>query len=305
MIEYGSTVLPYVTTILLISTIYAVFALGLNLEWGFTGLINFGHVAFLAIGAYTTAMLNISGCPLVLSVAAGTVMAGLFGLLLGIPTLRLREDYLAIVTIGFSEVLRFILLNEEWLTRGPFGIYGFERPLQDMIPYQYYNMFLLILFVAVLTIVYVSLEKLVHSPWGRVLKSIREDETVPSALGKNVFSYKLQSLAIGSAIAGLAGAMLAFYLQYIDPGTFKPIETFHAWIIVILGGTASNKGTIVGALILWTLFSTTKFINPYLPFTAHQMGAFRMILIGLLLMLLMMYKPEGIFGKKEELALSD
>lgn len=305
MIEYASAVLPYVTTILLISTIYAVFALGLNLEWGFTGLINFGHVAFLAIGAYTTAMLNISGCPLILSVAAGTVMAGLFGLLLGIPTLRLREDYLAIVTIGFSEVLRFILLNEEWLTRGPFGIHGFDRPFQDMVPYQYYNMFLLVLFVAILTIVYISLEKLVRSPWGRVLKSIREDETVPSALGKNVFSYKLQSLAIGSAIAGLAGAMLAFYLQYIDPGTFKPIETFYAWIIVILGGTASNKGTVVGALILWTLFSATKFINPYLPFTAHQMGAFRMIMIGLLLMLLMMYKPEGIFGKKEELALSD
>ena len=305
MIEYMCTVFPYVTTILLISTIYAVFALGLNLEWGFTGLINFGHVAFLAIGAYTTAMLNLGGCPLVLSVVGGIVMAGLFGLLLGMPTLRLREDYLAIVTIGFSEVLRFILLNEEWLTRGPFGIYGFDRPFQDMIPYQYYNISLLILFVAILIIVYTSLEKLVHSPWGRVLKSVREDETVPAALGKNVFSYKLQSLAIGSAIAGLAGAMLAFYLQYIDPGTFKPVETFYAWIIVILGGTASNKGTIVGALILWTLFSATKFINPYLPFTAHQMGAFRMIMIGLLLMLLMMHKPEGIFGKKEELALSD
>ncbi|MEA1905848.1 MAG: branched-chain amino acid ABC transporter permease [Euryarchaeota archaeon] len=305
MIECVCAVFPYVTTILLISTVYAVFALGLNLEWGFTGLINFGHVAFLAIGAYTTAMLNMGGCPLVLSVVAGVVVAGLFGLLLGVPTLRLREDYLAIVTIGFSEVLRFVLLNEGWLTRGPFGIHGFDRPFQDMIPHQYYNIFLLILFVAILTIVYISLEKLVRSPWGRVLKSIREDETVPTALGKNVFSYKLQSLAIGSAIAGLAGAMLAFYLQYIDPGTFKPIETFYAWIIVILGGTASNKGTVVGALILWTLFSATKFINPYLPFTAHQMGAFRMIMIGLLLMLLMMYKPEGIFGKKEELALSD
>ena len=305
MIEYASMILPYVTTILLFSSIYAVFALGLNLEWGFTGLINFGHAAFFAIGAYTTVMLNISGYPLILSVAAGVVMAGFFGFLLGIPTLRLREDYLAIVTIGFSEVLRYILLNEEWLTRGPFGIHGFDRPLQDVISYQYYNIFLLMLFVVLLTIVYFSLEKLVHSPWGRVLKSIREDESVPSALGKNVFSYKLQSLAIGSAIAGLAGAMLAFYLQYIDPGTFKPIETFHAWIIVILGGTASNRGTIVGAIILWTFFSVTKFINPYLPFMSHQMGAFRMIVIGLLLMLLMMYRPEGIFGKKEELALSD
>jgi len=305
MIEYIDMILPYLTTILLVSSIYAIFALGLNLEWGFTGLINFGHVAFLAIGAYTTVLLNMSGYSLILSVIAGIALAGFSGFLLGIPTLRLREDYLAIVTIGFSEVLRFILLNEEWLTRGSFGIHGFERPFQDVIPYQYYNIFLLLLFVAILGIIYFSLEKLIHSPYGRVLKSIREDESVPSALGKNVFSYKLQSLIIGSAIAGLAGAMLAFYLQYINPFTFKPIETFNAWIIVILGGTASNKGTVVGALILWTFFSGTRFIEEYVPFESHQMGAFRMIIIGLLLMLLMMHKPEGIFGEREELALSD
>ena len=307
MTELLGTILPYITTILLFASIYAVFALGLNLEWGFTGLINFGHVAFFAIGAYTTVLLNISGCPLIISVIAGVALAGFFGFLLGIPTLRLREDYLAIVTIGFSEVLRSILLNEEWLTRGPFGVHGFDRPFHDVIPYQYYNTFLLILFVAILVLVYFALERLIQSPWGRVLKSIREDEAVPSALGKNVFSYKLQSLIIGSAIAGLAGAMLAFYMTYINPCTFKPIETFHAWIIVILGGTASNKGTIVGAIILWAFFSGTKFIDRIVsvPFESHQMGAFRMIVVGLLLMLLMMYKPEGIFGRKEELALSD
>ncbi len=187
MIEYVDTLLPYITTILLISSIYAIFSLGLNLEWGFTGLINFGHVAFLAIGAYTTVMFNMSGFPLFLSVIAGIVLSGFFGLLLGIPTLRLREDYLAIVTIGFSEVLRFILLNEQWLTRGSFGIHGFQRPLQDLIPYQYYNTFLLILYLVILVIIYLYLERLVRSPWGRVLKSIREDEAVPSALGKNVF----------------------------------------------------------------------------------------------------------------------
>lgn len=305
MIEYIIAILPYITTVLLISSIYAIFALGLNLEWGFTGLINFGHVAFFAIGAYTTVLFNMSGCPLILSVIAGIALAGFFGFLLGIPTLRLREDYLAIVTIGFSEVLRFILLNEEWLTRGPFGVHGFQRPFQDMIAYQDYNTFLLILFVAILILIYLSLERLIQSPWGRVLKSIREDEAVPSALGKNVFRYKIQSLVLGSAIAGLAGALLAFYLQYINPNTFKPIETFHVWIIVILGGTASNKGTIIGALILWTFFSGTKFINRFIPLESHQMGAFRMIVIGLLLMVLMMYKPEGILGKKEELALSD
>lgn len=291
--------IEYIVTVLLVAAIYALFSLGLNLEWGFTGLINFGHVAFFAIGAYTTVLLNLHGVPLIVSVIAGMALAGLCGGLLGIPTLKLREDYLAIVTIGFAEIIRFFLLNEEWLTRGPVGLHGFSRPFEDFIPGDY-NYFLLLFVLVIILVFYFLLEKLIKSPWGRVLKAIREDEDVPTSLGKNVFSYKIQSLVLGSTIAGLAGSLLAFYLQYINPRNFLPIETFYAWIAVVLGGSGNNKGTILGAIILWSFFSGTRF----LPFNQTQMGALRILFIGLLLMVIMMFKPEGLLGRKEELTLS-
>ncbi|MCD4799087.1 MAG: branched-chain amino acid ABC transporter permease [Methanosarcinales archaeon] len=294
--------IDYLVAISIIVGIYAIFAIGLNLEWGFTGLINFGHVGFLAIGAYTTVLMNLSGAPIWLSMASGVVLAGFFGLLVGIPTLRLREDYLAIVTIGFSEIVRLFLLNEEWLTRGPMGLFGFDRPFEAMIPFDY-NYFLFILVFGSLAVIYLLIEKLVHSPWGRVLKSIREDEDVPAALGKDVFRYKIQALMIGSAIAGLAGAFLAFNMQYINPRNFIPMETFYAWIIVVLGGSARNKGTILGAIIVQSFYSGTRYLQDYVPLASHQMAALRVMVIGLLLVLLMMYKPQGLLGKKEELTL--
>ncbi|HID20310.1 MAG TPA: branched-chain amino acid ABC transporter permease [Methanophagales archaeon] len=294
--------IEYIITVLLIAAIYAIFALGLNLEWGFTGLINFGHVAFMAIGAYTTALLNLSGVPVLPSVIAGMSLAGLCGGMLGIPTLKLREDYLAIVTIGFAEIIRFFLLNEEWLTRGPMGLHGYSRPFEELM-HGDYNFFLLLFVLVVLVVCYLMLEKLIKSPWGRVLKSIREDEDVPTSLGKNVFSYKIQSLVLGSTIAGLAGSLLAFYLQYINPRNFMPIETFYAWIVVVLGGSGNNKGTLLGAVILWSFFSGTRFAQEYLPLSPTQMGALRIMFIGVLLIILMMFKPEGLLGKKEELTL--
>lgn len=297
--------IDYIITVLLIAAIYAIFALGLNLEWGFTGLINFGHVAFLAIGAYTTVLLNLSGVPIPISVIGGMSLAGLCGGLLGIPTLKLRADYLAIVTIGFAEIIRFFLLNEEWLTRGAMGLYGYSRPFEELIENSHwdYNTFFFLIVMVILIFCYLILEKLVKSPWGRVLKSIREDEEVPTSLGKNVFSYKIQALVVGSMIAGLAGSLLAFYLQYINPGNFVPLETFYAWIAVVLGGSGNNKGTVLGAFILWAFFSVTRFAQVYVPLSPTQMGALRIMIIGLLLIILMMFKPEGLLGKKEELTL--
>ncbi|MDY6932164.1 MAG: branched-chain amino acid ABC transporter permease [Halobacteriota archaeon] len=294
--------IEYIVSVLLIAIIYAIFSLGLNLEWGLTGLINFGHVAFLAIGAYTTVILNLRGVPLIPSMLVAVALAGLCGALLGLPTLKLREDYLAIVTIGFSEIVRLILLNEEWLTRGPLGMHGYSRPLSDFVSVDY-NYFLLIVVLTCLIVCYFMLERLVKSPWGRVIKSIREDEDVASSLGKNVFSYKIQSLVLGSAIAGLSGSLLAFYMRYINPMNFVPIETFYAWIIVVLGGSGNNRGTILGALILWIFFSSTRFIQGELPITPSQAGALRIMFIGLALIVLMMFKPEGILGRKEELLL--
>jgi ABC-type branched-subunit amino acid transport system permease subunit len=157
--------------------------------------------------------------------------------------------------------------------------------------------------IAVLLIVYALLEALSRSPWGRVLKSVRDDEAVAVSLGKNAFSYKVQAIALGSAIAALSGSLLAFYLQYINPNNFQPVETFYAWIMVILGGSGNNRGTILGALLLWGFFSITRFMEGYLSFSPSASSAARMILIGLILIGLMMFRPQGLLGRKEELSI--
>ncbi|HWQ21000.1 MAG TPA: branched-chain amino acid ABC transporter permease [Methanotrichaceae archaeon] len=295
--------LDYLITILLTAGIYAIFALGLNLEWGFAGLLNFGHVGFMAIGAYATVLLSIQGVPLPLAVIAGMVLAGATGAFLGVSTLKLREDYLAITTIGFSEILRSMLHNEEWLTRGAFGIHGYPRPLEALVSAQDYNLLLAAIVLIILVAVYAFLEILIRSPWGRVLKSIREDEEVSKSLGKDVFRYKVQALVLGSMIAALSGSLLAFYLQYINPDNFEPIETFYAWIMVVLGGSGNNRGTVLGALLLWGFFSGTRFMESYLPLSPTAVGALRIMLIGLILIVLMMFRPQGMLGRKEELGL--
>jgi len=295
--------LDYLISIMLTAGIYAIFALGLNLQWGYAGLLNFGHVAFMAIGAYTTVLLSLHGAPLPLAILTGMILAGVAGAFLGIATLNLREDYLAIVTVGFSEILRFLLLNEAWLTKGSFGLYGYPRPFQDLVSSQDYNLFLAGVVLIILAIVYAFLEVLARSPWGRVLKSIRDDEAVSISLGKDAFHYKVQSLILGSSIAALSGSLLAFYLQYINPMNFQPVETFYAWIIVIMGGSGNNRGTIIGAMLLWGFFSGTRFVEGYLSFSPSAAGATRMAFIGAMLVAFMMFRPQGILGRKEELAI--
>lgn len=357
--------------------LYALFALGLNLQWGYAGLINFGHVAFMTVGAYTTVLLSSQGVPLIIAIIAGIAIASLLGLLIGMSTLRLREDYLAIVTIGVSELLRLIALNEEWLTKGSFGVRGFPLPLERFDPnfwqkyiligiltvvaifaawqlgtglrsqwregreiqgksyqptkklslimwgiiglgiiltiyingcaallnYNYKAGLMLLVLIAV-AIAYWGLELLAHSPWGRVLKAIREDEFIATALGKNVFWYKLQALMLGGAIAGLAGAFYAWQLTTIYPNNFETLVTFNVWTMVVLGGAGKNPGALLGAIIFWAYDALTRFYLPRLGwFDSSQAGAFRVMVIGLILMVLMLWRPQGILGKKEELTL--
>ncbi|MEN9869775.1 MAG: hypothetical protein RLZZ171_758 [Cyanobacteriota bacterium] len=365
--------------------LYALFALGLNLQWGYAGLINFGHVAFMTVGAYTTVLLSSQGVPLVLAVIAGIASATLLGLLIGMSTLRLREDYLAIVTIGVSEMLRLVALNEDWLTKGSFGVRGFPLPLERFDPnlmqkyllialltllaifaagqlwrglrlgaahasrsqwqegkeiqgssYQPTKIFslvtwgiiglgviltiylngcaalldynykagLMLLVLWTVAIVYWGLELLAKSPWGRVLKAIREDEEIATALGKNVFWYKLQAFMLGGAIAGIAGAFYAWQLTTIYPSNFETLVTFNVWTMVVLGGAGKNPGALLGAIIFWAYDALTRFYLPKLGwFDSSQEGAFRIMIIGLILMVLMVWRPQGILGKKEELTL--
>jgi neutral amino acid transport system permease protein len=363
----------YLVFLVISTAIYALFSLGLNLQWGFTGLINFGYVGFIAIGAYATVLLSLVGVPLMIAALLGGALAAVLGLVIGFSTLRLREDYLAIVTIGVSEIIRLIALNEEWLTRGAFGIQRYPLPLaaltQPNLPsrivmiailtimmvaayWQWWKWLrqqlqqsrstwsrlftvlsnlalaafgiwvfvvcaislsnfaenptrngLMLVSVVVVAVVYWALERLVRSPWGRILKAIREDEMVAKALGKDVFWYKLQSLMIGGFIGGISGALYAWQLSSVYPENFAPLITFHAWTIVVLGGAGNNAGTILGAIIFWAYNSLTRFLDAVLPLDSARLGALRIMLIGLLLMGLMMWRPQGLLGKKEELTL--
>ncbi|ANV84799.1 branched-chain amino acid ABC transporter [Picosynechococcus sp. PCC 7003] len=361
----------YLVYLTISAATYGIFCLGLNLQWGFTGLINFGHVAFMTVGAYATVLLSSQGVPLLLSLAIGAGCAALLGLLIGLSTLRLREDYLAIVTIGVSELVRLVALNEEWLTRGAFGVQGYPLPLGGFRPNQVgkialifwltiiaifavwqlwrglrwrwkklkkqeksglgvvvwgilgggiitslfingcialqnynYKAGLMLLSVIALTLVYAGLEYLVQSPWGRVLKAIREDEEIPRALGKNVFWYKLQAFMLGGAIAGGAGSFYAWQLTNVYPANFDPLVTFNAWTIVVLGGAGTNPGTLIGALIFFAYDSLTRFVLPQLNLVDDaRLGALRVMVIGLILMVLMVWRPQGILGNKDELTL--
>jgi neutral amino acid transport system permease protein len=365
----------YIVSLTLFAATYAIFSLGLNLQWGYTGLINFGHVAFLTIGAYTTVLLTTVVTPILpvfafssnlylfLAALVGGGLAALLGLLIGLSTLRLREDYLGIVTIGISELIRLIAQNEGWLTKGSFGVQGYLVPMafSDSQPtyftkilyivlltiifgltswslwkwwqrepqrwwqallaigsilvvyiagatslYQYDSRAgLMLIALATLAIIYVGLEKLVVSPWGRVLKAIREDEEVPKALGKNVFWYKLQALMLGGGIAGIAGAFYAWQITSVYPTNFEPLMTFNAWTIVMLGGAGNNVGVILGAVIFWTYDTVTRldWINETLHLSSDKMGALRIMVIGLILMVIMMWRPQGFLGNRNELTL--
>lgn len=372
MLDNLSGWVGYLVFLAISTAIFSLFGLGLNLQWGFTGLINFGHVAFMTVGAYTTVLLSLQGVPLIVAGFVGAGVAALLGLLIGISTLRLREDYLAIVTIGVSELIRLVVNNQDLptgntFTPGAFGLQGYPLPLANFAPnllvrlgmiglltlvtglcywqlwrwvrkgykhkkisrlvvgimaallglalygagvvalYDYANhekAGLMLLSVVVLAIVFWRLECLVRSPWGRVLKAIREDEQVAKALGKNVFWYKLQSLMLGGAIAGIAGSLYSWQLTTIYPDNFQPQITFDAWTMVILGGASNNVGTLLGAVIYFAYDAVTRFVLPaIIPLDEARLGAFRIMVIGLILMLLMVWRPQGILGKKAELTL--
>lgn len=289
--------------------IYAILGLGLNIQWGFTGLINFGIAGFFAVGAYTSAILTgtpsayqLGGfdLPLPIGLLAAMVACGILALFLGIPVIRLREDYLAIVTIGFAEIIRLAILTEESLTKGPYGM-GVVKPYVDQIPLKFYNLFFLGLSFFFLILVYVAVERGIRSPWGRVLRTIREDERVALAVGKNVNNYKMQSLILGSMIVGLAGGLFAHFLNFITPDHFLPMETFLVWVIVMGGGSGNNLGVLLGALVIRGFWEGMMFLTDILP-AGVNVGPIRLFVIGLFLILIIMFRPEGILGERKEVS---
>jgi ABC-type branched-subunit amino acid transport system permease subunit len=310
-----------------VAGIYTILALGLQVQFGFTGLLNFGHAAFMAVGAYTMAILFVkAGWPLWGASLAAIAVAMAFGLLLGLPTLRLRADYLAITTIAFAEIVRYVAINEQGLTGGPVGTIAlagpgeaasynrewldFQGAVQDNLERVLgddatRDVTMLILVWVVALVLLVVVEAAVRTPWGRVLKSIREDEDAAASLGKNVFAYKLQALAIGAALAAIAGLFFAFQFSFFSPGDFDPLVTFFAYTIVILGGTARNWAVPVGAVVFGVIFAGTRFFD-FAPFSLLESGErayVRLIVIGLVLIGLILFRPQGLLGRRDEMVL--
>jgi ABC-type branched-subunit amino acid transport system permease subunit len=289
--------------------VYAIFALGLQLNVGFTGLINLGQAGFMAIGAYAMGMLVVDvGWPLIIALPAAVLLAIAAGALVGLPTLRLRADYFGIVTIAFSEIVRYALQNAAF-AGGNQGVLGYDGGWRDFQAWASSELApvglggatqlpLLIAVWATLLICLVALTVLERSPWGRVLKAIREDEDAAAALGKNVFAFKLQSLGVAAALAAVAGFFLALNVTYLYPSEFDPSFTFFGYTALILGGLASYWGVVAGALVLCALTEGLRFLD--LPLSSGQAGSLRFIIVGLILVILSMFRPQGLLGSKAE-----
>jgi branched-chain amino acid transport system permease protein len=291
------------------ATLYALLGLGLNLQWGFTGLFNIGIAGFYAIGAYVSAILTVPhtpgqvggfALPVPLGMLGAILTAGGLAYLIGWPTLRLREDYLAIATIGIAETLRLVLKNEAWLTNGVHGMRDIPRPLQEVFG-SAYDWFYLGLLVGSLVLVYGASERLIRAPWGRVLKAIREDEEVADSLGKNVWRYKMQALVLGAMIMGLGGSFYAHYVKYISPDAFEPLMgTFIVWVMVMAGGSGNNRGVILGAVCVWYLWSFSEDVVMRLlpPQFTTRASDLRVIVIGLVLQAILLKRPQGLLPEK-------
>ena len=257
--------LAYGAFFLTMALSYAIICLGLNLQWGQTGLFNVGVAGFVAIGAYASALLTTPdapgrlggfGLPILVGWLGGALAAGLATFLVGALTVRLRADYLAIATFGVAVVVQLCALNLEGLTGGPFGIGFIPRPFAAEAgnPTRFGALNLGLTAVAVL-LVYLALERLTRSPWGRVLRAVREDETAARALGKNADRFRLQAFAIGGAIMGLAGAVQAHFIGFIAPENYQPMLTFQVWAMLIVGGSGNNRGAILGAVVVWGVWA--------------------------------------------------
>lgn len=279
---------------------YALLALGLNLQWGMAGLVNFGLVAFFAVGAYTSALVTLAGASFPVGLAAGACLAAVLGLIVALSTVRLREDYLAVVTLGAAEIVRLVVLNEVWLTEGARGLPGIPRPLQGHFTTGY-GLFYLALVVLAVAISFVLAEAIRRSPFGRVLRAIREDADVTAVAGKNVLAFKLQAFVLGAGIAGVAGSLYAHYLTFLSPDQFDPTVTIYVWIAVIVGGSGNNRGVLMGALILMGLLEGTRFLKDLVPaISGVRLAALRLMFVGFLIIVFMMFRPEGLWKEEKQ-----
>src|SRR6185369_8362010 len=290
----------YLVAVGIVALIYMLLTIGLNLQYGYTGLTNFGVVAFFAIGAYGSALLTLRGWPMVPAFLVAMGVSAVAAYPIGLLSLRLSDDYLAVVTLGFSEVVRLVIQEERWLTKGVQGLPGIPRIFQSWGVGNYAELATLATLLACTVAAIGLMRHLVRSPYGRLIQAIRDDEIAVGAVGKDPRRLKVQVLMLGSALAGLAGAFYAHYITYISPEQFLPLVTFYVWIAMIIGGTGRTAGAVAGSLILMVFLEGSRFARDWIPGVSEvQMASVRLALVGLGLILFTLYRPQGLMGARE------
>lgn len=341
-----SGIMDYLVSFSIMATLYAILSLGLNAQWGYNGHLNFGIAAFFGVGMFTMALFVTkmpSGlmaayaqqwfgleAPFLVGVVAGAIMAGLVGYLVAQPILHLRADFLAIATLGIAEIVRLVFQNERWLANGPQPFSGIPQPLSCVFdtpacgwmppalvelfsvlrPRDYSYLYLVIVTIA-LALIYLGLEAMVRSPWGRALRAVRDEEESAAMSGKFVKSLRVQSFVVGCVIMGIAGALYAPYMVTIDYSHLNPLfVTFLVWVMLMLGGSGNNKGAILGAFVIWAVWSGTGYVTSalesalqdILPDIASRMSFLRWAFVGLLLAAIVLYRPQGILPEKKRVS---
>jgi branched-chain amino acid transport system permease protein len=305
-----SGLIAYASMFLGTALVFGIACMGLNLQWGKTGLFNVGVAGFLGVGAYVSALLTTPvadthaggwGLPIVVGCVAAALASGLVSVLVGFLTLRLRTDYLAITTFGAAIVIQLLLVNATHVTGGPLGIAFIPRPYACWADrptlFAVANLGLVALLVAA---IHASLGALVDSPWGRVLRALREDETAAVSLGKSATRYRLQAFGLGGALMGLAGALQAHLVGFIAPDNFDAGVTFQIWAMLVIGGSGNNAGALLGAVVVWGIWSLTGLATTGLfpPEEQARAAALRIVAIGVLLCLVIVWRPGGLLGER-------
>jgi branched-chain amino acid transport system permease protein len=313
--------------------IYSIFTIGLNVQWGYTGILNFGILAFFLLGANVAAIITKSPAeggfvtyvggfgedldfapalatdqwfPFLVGILGAAVFCGVLAFLLSIPMLRLREDYLAITTIGIAELLLRVTIEERGLVNGTRGLPAIPRPLSDLVQTTDYRYVIFALAVVVMVLIYFAVERGIRSPWGRVLRAVREDELATAASGKNVYAFKTQGFVLGAMIMGVGGAMYAYANGAISPDTFSHFfATFIFWAMIMIGGSGNNKGAILGAYIVWGLWVITLQIQGYdLPRVIDLRIFFiRDFILGALIVIVLLLRPQGLLPEERRVSI--
>ncbi len=276
----------YVVHLAILMGIYSIVAVSLNFALGFTGLINLGHVAFYGIGAYGSALLAMNGFPLWASMFCGALFAMVAGLLLALPTTRLKGDYLALATLGLTFIVQAVARNWTDFTRGALGLPGLPKIVSN----NFMFLGIVLVFVVVTYFIFWQLSK---SRFGKTCEAVRDDELAAKMLGKNAFAHKVGAMAISAFFAGIAGALFAHYITFIDPTIFSMNDLILMLSMVIVGGLASVKGSLFGTVIIFLIPEPLRFIG----FPSHLVGPLREIIFALVLLLILIYRPRGLFGK--------